>query len=261
MMMKTNIIVSVAALAAVAGMAMADGRVTITDAQPTTSPYNGTDGSGGAFTVTMAAAGSPNNYNAYGNGIYGDNLYAGDGRGTGSTSFLSFCLEYQDHLNFGGTYYTEISTSAYDDTAPTSTPNPDTLDARTAAIYREFRKITDGTASTAGLFGGALGSTLTQAGTTAIQQAIWFSEGEIGSISGAALAVYNWGVANESQGVGSVRVLRLWDNYNAQTGVYSGSHQDLLTMIPLPPSAYAGMGTLAGMLGLAAARRRKLAAE
>jgi hypothetical protein len=256
MMMKTNIIVSVAALAAVAGMAMADGRVTITDG---TGPYNGSDGSGGAFIVTKAANGS--NQNAAGNGLYGNNLFAGDGRGTGSTSFLSFCLEKQDNLGFGATYFTQISTSTYDTAAPVNLPNPDALDARTAAIYREFRKITDGTASTAGLFGGALGATLTSAGTTAIQNAIWYSEGEIASVSGAALAIYNWGVANQGQGIGTVRVLRLWNTYNAQTGQYSGSHQDLLTMIPLPPSAYAGMGTLAGMLGLAAARRRKLAAE
>ena len=256
MKMKTNMIVSVAALAAVSGLAMADGRVTITDG---TGPYNGSDGSGGAFIVTKAANGS--NQNAAGNGLYGNNLFAGDGRGTGSTSFLSFCLEKQDNLGFGATYFTQISTSTYDTAAPVNLPNPDALDARTAAIYREFRKITDGTASTAGLFGGALGATLSSAGTTAIQNAIWYSEGEIASVSGAALAIYNWGVANQGQGIGTVRVLRLWNTYNAQTGQYSGSHQDLLTMIPLPPSAYAGMGTLAGMLGLAVARRRKLAAE
>lgn len=257
MKMKTNAIVSVAALAAAAGMAMADGRVTITDGF---GVYNGTDGSGGAFTVTQAAAGA--NQNAVGNGLYGNNLVAGDGRGTGTNSFLSFCLEKNDNLAFNTTYFTEISTSTFDTLPPVGGPtNPDPLDARTAAIYREFRRIANGTADTTGLFGGALGATLTSAGTTAIQNAIWYSEGEIASISGTALAIYNWGVANQGQGIGTVRVLRLWNSYNAQTGQYSGSHQDLLTMIPLPPSAYAGMGTLAGMLGLAVARRRKLAAE
>jgi len=255
MKMKTNMIVSVAALAAVAGLAMADGRVTITDA---TGPYNGSDGTGGAFIVTRAAAGS--NENAQGNGHYGDNRLAGDNRV--ATSFLSFCLERQDNLSFGSTYFTEISTSAYDTENPVNLPNPDALDARTAVIYREFRKITDGTASLAGLFTGAsLGNTLTSALTTAIQDAIWVSEGEkdLASVSAEAQRIYQWGGDNQGQGIGNVRVLRLWANYS--NGVYSGSRQDLLTMIPLPPSAYAGMGTLAGMLGLAAARRRKLAAE
>lgn len=255
MKMKTNMIVSVAALAAVAGLAMADGRVTIFDG---TGPYNGSDGTGGAFIVTQAGAGA--NENAQGNGLYGNNLFAGDGRGSGSTSFLSFCLEKQDNLAFNTTYFSEISTSTFDTLPPVGGPtNPDPIDNRTAAIYREFRKITDGTASTAGLFGGALGATLTSAGTTAIQNAIWYSEGEIASVTGAALDIYNWGVANQGQGLRGVRVLRLWGSYS--NGQYSGSRQDLLTMIPLPPSAYAGMGTLAGMLGLAVARRRKLAAE
>lgn len=39
-----------------------------------------------------------------------------------------------------------------------------------------------------------------------------------------------------------------------------GNGQDMVTMIPLPPSAYAGMGTLVALLGLGYIRRRKLAA-
>lgn len=247
--------------AACAGSALADGRVTIRDCTlpDNNNVYNGTDGSGGAFVVTRATPGA----NGDNNGIYGGNLLANDGRGTGSDSFLSFCLERQDNLSFGTTYFTQIATSAFDANAPVNLPNPDPLSGTTATIYREFRKIANGTASTAGLFGGLFGPALSRAETTAIQHAIWYSEQEMnwGEISAMAQNVYNWAAANSDGSLRGVRVLRLWTSYNAQTGQYSGSAQDLLTCIPLPPSAYAGMATFVGILGLAIKRRRMLAAQ
>ncbi|MBS0197411.1 MAG: hypothetical protein JSR77_11700 [Planctomycetes bacterium] len=247
--------------AACASSAFADGRVTITDCTlpDGNNVYNGTDGAGGAFVVTRATPGANGDYN----GAYGGNLLANDGRGTGSDSFLSFCIEYQDHLSFNTTYYTQISDSAYDTSAPVNLPNPDPISGTTAKIYSEFRSIANGTASTVGLFNGLLGSSLSRAETTAIQQAIWYSEQEINfnDMSQLAKDIFNWAAANNDGGLHGVRVLRLWDTYNAQTGEYSGSHQDVLTCIPLPPSAYAGMSTFAGILGLAAIRRRKFAAQ
>lgn len=255
-MNKRCFALAVLATAGITSSALADGRATITDA---TSAYNGSDGNGGAFTVTRATPGANGDYN----GKYGDNRVSGDGRV--SDSFLSFCIEVGDTLGFGSTYYTQISTSALRDSGVGSgNTNPDDLSGVTAKIYREFRSfVSDASSATIDpgtAFGGLLGSSLDSNETTAIQQAIWYTENEIGSISGTALSIYNWAVANSDGALHGVRVLRLWDNYNASTGVYSGSHQDLLTIIPLPPSAYAGLGTLAAILGFGYIRRRNLAA-
>jgi len=251
------------AIAASVGGALADGRIRVTDA---IGVYNGSDGSGGAFIITDVGPDRGN----FGNGKYGGNLVQNDGRGTGANSFLSFCLERQDHLGFGNQYYTQVSTSAFDGTAPVNQPNPDPINGITSAIYREFRGFANSNTAvvnTTGAFGGLFGSSLSNAETSAIQQAIWFSEEElqwsdISNVTQRTLAqnVYNWGVANSDGALHGVRVLRLWSSYNAQTGVYSGSAQDVLTCIPLPPAAYAGLGTFAGIFTLAAIRRRKLAA-
>lgn len=254
-MKRESIAIAAICVAAVAGSAFADGRVTITDG---TNAYNGSDGSGGAFTVTRATPGANGDYN----GVYGGNRVSGDGRV--ADSFLSFCLEIGDTLGFGATYYTEISTSAKrDGSTGSGNPNPDPLSAVTAKIYSEFRSFVSNAGSSTvnpgSAFGGLLGSSLDSGETTAIQQAIWYTENELGSISGTALSIYNWALANNNGSLNGVRVLRLWDNYNASNGAYSGSHQDLLTMIPLPPSAYAGMGTLIGLAGVGYIRRRKLA--
>ncbi len=256
---RTSLTLAASVVAGLAGAALGDGRVTIYDA---TGVYNGTDGSGGAFQVWDAGPAANGNYN----GAYGGNLLSGDGRGTGSNSFLSFCIEVEDHLSFGGTYYTQISTAAYDSESPVNLPNPDPISGTTAKLYSEFRKIPNSNTANADTtlrFGGLFGSTLSGQETTDLQNAIWYSEGEKawGDISAAAQALYTWAAGNNDGGLHGVRVLRLWTNYNAQTGQYSGSHQDLLTCIPLPPAAYAGIGTFASIFALAAVRRRKLAME
>jgi hypothetical protein len=51
-----------------------------------------------------------------------------------------------------------------------------------------------------------------------------------------------------------VRVLRLWTTFS--DGTYSGNSQDLLTIIPLPPAGWAGLGTLSAALGISVIRRR-----
>jgi hypothetical protein len=50
-------------------------------------------------------------------------------------------------------------------------------------------------------------------------------------------------------------VLRLWANYS--NGQFSGNRQDQLTLIPLPPAAWAGLGSLAGVMAIGYVRRRK----
>ncbi len=253
-MRKRYLALAAVAMAGTTTTAFADGSATITDA---TGVYQ-SPGSGGAFTVTEGPVTGNGTYN----GLYGGNRISGDGRSS-SNSFLSFCLETTEYLNFGSTYYTQISTSA--DNGGAGGGDPDPLSNVTAKLYHEFRRlpsnsgsasVTWGTATD--FFGGEFGTDITTADSEAIQNAIWYSEGELTSISGDALDVYNWAVANQS-GLLRVRVLRQWGSWTASGG-YSDPKQDLLTLIPLPPSAYAGMGTLAALLGFGYIRRRNLAA-
>lgn len=251
---------SIVAVAGLASVTLADGRVTMTDA---TGFYNGTDGSGGAFTATKAADGVGANYNGSYVGEYG-------GNGTSGNTYLTFCLEEHENIGFGGTYYAQISTSAmaggsgYDPATNTTAPaGSDPLSPVTARIYTEFRN--------SGNFGGnSTDATFadgynTSAETTAIQNAIWYSEGEktlgdIGGNTSLAYKIWNWANTNNNGMIGNVRVLRLWTSYNTGSG-YSGFAQDQLVLVPLPAGAYAGLGTLAGVLGFGAIRRRRHRSE
>lgn len=245
------------ALGTAAGVALADGRVTVTDA---TGAYNGTDGSGGAFTVTYNASFHANQANAGYNGRYGDNRRLGDGRDS-STSFLTFCIEENEHLTFGNDYYTQIEKSAVN--GGIGGPNPDFISARTALLYLEFRAMisdeNSGTVVPGGRFNGSLGPSLSTAETTAIQHAIWASENErsYAGLSTLAQSLYDWADANNNGALNGVRVLRLWNSHSLVSGAYSGNRQDLLTIVPLPPAAWAGIGSLAGVMAFGYVRRRK----
>ena len=257
------------ALAGISSVAFGDGRITMSDA---TGFYNGTDGQGGAFTATAPSS------NAGYNGLYGGNLRSGDGRGTGSNSFLTFCIEYNEHIGFGTTYYTQIATSASN--GGVGGGHPDPISGATAAVYREFRRAGTNTV----LFGGARlfgsgtanynfssnnsgGGFNTSEETSAIQHAIWSLEGEItldanNRVDQLAQLIVNWGMAND-HGLQGVRVMRLWTNRSGSNGnyTYSGFAQDQLTLVPLPPASLAGLGMLAGVASFGVIRRRKLNAR
>ena len=234
----TKTLVALVAISAGAGSALADGRVQINDG---TGFYDGTNGSGGAFQAQWLSG-----YN----GI-------GGGNGQTGSNFLTFCIEENEFLGFGGQYYTQIATTAMNGGVSGGGPGGDPLDAATAKIYREFRA--GGNFGGVGTFSDGYN---TSDETSAIQYAIWSIEGEMtlgnDSISLLAADLVTW-ASNNNGSIGNVRVMRLWDTY--QNGVYSGNHQDLLTLVPLPPAAWAGLGTLTGVAGLGFLRRRKLAAQ
>lgn len=250
-------------VASLAGSALADGRITMTDG---TGFYNGSDGQGGAFTATAAES------NPGYNGIYGGNRRTGDGRGDGTTSFMSFCLEKNENISFGRTYYTQIATSAAN--GGIGGGHPDPLSAATAAVYREFRRAGTNTV----LFGGASiagqsnynfsNGYNTSQETSAVQHAIWALEGEItldlvpanhNYIDQLANLIVQWANANNNGALLGVRVMRLWTNRTSDGHggwVYSGYAQDQLTLVPLPPMALSALGTL-GLAGVRMALRRR----
>jgi hypothetical protein len=182
----------------------------------------------------------------------------GPGPGNPASSFLSFCLEHNENIGFGGVYNAYINTSAYlGGVGGGGAPNGDPIDSRTAALYAEFRG--------ANAFGGTNAVTLTTFGgagvdtaveTRALQQAIWYIEQEITSLpSTLATDFYNWAVSHDSGDIGLVRVLRLYNrNSDGSDGALA---QDQLTIVPLPPAAWAGMGSLAGVMAIGFVRRRR----
>lgn len=239
-----------AAAMLLSSVALADGRIRMDDGY---GMYDGTNGSGGAFKATGLSGF---------NGLTGDNFTPGDGRSAGDNTFLTFCLEYSEHFSFSGEYYTQISTSASNGGGDPNQGDPnrtDPLSATTARLYREFRN--GGTFGDTGSFADGYN---TSAETSAIQDAIWYSEGErslsdIGGTGSLAYQIWDWADTHNNGSLMNVRVLRLWTNRESDGHggwIYSGHAQDQLTLVPLPPAALAG-GLGLATCGVVIARRRR----
>ena len=202
-------------------------------------------GNGGEFTIMPSATLD----SIVRTGTYSD--LAGGG------SWQTFCVERNEYVDVPGSYYTDINKFATmggaggaDGNEGPGGESSDTLDPRTAYLYQNFR---NGTLQTSYDYIG--GGRSNDAG--ALQNAIWYIEGELTSISGKARTLFNEAVEateigtlyNGGQtdgtaswvGLGNVRILNMWGN----TGRTSFK-QDQLVMVPVPGAA------LLGILGLTA---------
>jgi hypothetical protein len=174
-----------------------------------------------------------------------------------SHQFITFCLEYNEHIGFGTTYDVSIDSNAIlggqgnaagigsgSWTTPFSTTgsNGDALDPRTAYLYSSFLAGT--LTSVSGFTYGDNASGL------ALQDAIWYIENEITTL-GPGLA-RNLVIAAQTANwtdIGNVRVLNLYEGGN--------NRQSQLVMIPLPAgTTMAGLG-LFGLAGIRVVRRRR----
>jgi hypothetical protein len=228
-MKKTMI--AAALVAATASVAMADGQITIW-----TNPggiYDGSDQQGGAFRIQT---------------VSGFNGFNG-GNGNDNNNFFSFCLEVGEHITNGTTYNTVVAGGAYYGGNGTLGDVPSDITKR---IYKNFRL--------GGSFGGTFGTLSSSSETTAIQYAIWSQEGErnLGNTAEDTLAAQLIAWATTANGlavdISDVGVLQLF-NLNGTRA------QDQLALVPLPPAAWAGLSTLAGVAGLSIVRRRKHTAQ
>jgi hypothetical protein len=166
-----------------------------------------------------------------------------------SADFQTFCVEKDEFINFDVTYYWKVSGAAED--GGIGGPSPDPLSPETGYLFAQFWK---GTLSS--YFDNSL-NRVTMANE--LQEAIWYLEQEITSVSGQAAT---WVTEAQNSGwtdTGQVRVLNLYSSYNA--GVYSGNKQDQLVMVvPTPTGVGAGAGVLVA-LGIYNHRRRQARAS
>jgi hypothetical protein len=172
--------------------------------------------------------------------------------------FESFCLERQETFFPGSLYESVVSDRAI--LGGNGGPF-DLLDGRSAWLYEQFRAGTlPGYDFTPGPGRAASSADL--------QMAFWFIEQELGATSNAFVTLANtqavlagYVTANPdgsftTLSIGNVRVLQIWDVGFVGDPI-GHVHQDMLTLIPLPPAAWAGLASLGGVMILGYVRRRK----
>ncbi|MDX2118690.1 MAG: hypothetical protein SFY96_10955 [Planctomycetota bacterium] len=158
----------------------------------------------------------------------------------GGVFFETFCLEKNEYFNYGQAYNVTIDTYADAGGISGQVGSVDPLDERTAYLYYAFITGTLTGYDYANAFN------LRQTQGLALQNAIWFLEGETNTLDSVeAINFFNFSAGGIGQGIGNVRVANLYDDSGAKV-------QSQIIAIPTP-------GALAGlaMAGVFAGRRRR----
>lgn len=244
--MKIQVLRAAAVVAATSGASLAD-RVSL----------NGGPGYGGGVfvaTITREAApigGNPAPWSPF-SGAHGSQVQT-----------RTFCSEVGEFFTPGQTYFVEYAMSAKNGGSPTGS---DDLGSASAWL---FSRAVSNTAAIASVFGGTFNLNNSNH-SRAVQEALWKMEGESYAYSGGTVGAWREALISlaSTSADGSmygVMLMRLWDNrvFNGSTGTwqYTGHRQDQFVLIPLPPAAWAGMGTIAAVIGFGYIRRRSLRSE
>lgn len=166
-----------------------------------------------------------------------------DATGIGS-SFDTFCLERNEYFIPGSTYEATIDVAARNGGVSGGSDGADPISPATAYLYTQFR---------AGNLG--FSSFTNSSDSAALQDAFWFLEGEISSVTGQAQALVNQALAAGWTNIGDVRVLNIVGPNGSSDNGYA---QSQLTMVPLPAAAWAGLAGLGGVVAHNVRRRRSL---
>ena len=160
--------------------------------------------------------------------------------------FETFCIETNETISFGATYYADVATAA-DHGGPDNGPNP--LSPLAAYLYAEFimGQLAGYTYDVSG------GPAARAASADALQHVVWFIQNQEAKTwndgDGSLMdQFYQNASANATNDIGDVRVLVLFDDAAATT-----PRQDQLVLTPEPASLL--LGGL-GPIVLAWARRR-----
>jgi hypothetical protein len=189
-MVKKLVFIS-AVCAFLAAPALADMIITVNDGLGTTV--------GGEYMVTVAGTDPI--------GVYAP-----------GETFSTFCVEMDEHIGFGGSYYVTLSNNALMGRMP---PTGDPLNAQSASIYNYWL---DSLAHTS-------------ANADNVQNALWYEEVEGGSYIKSLNTDLMWDASN-------VMVMNLWND-----SAHTSYAQDLLVRVPVPPAVLLGLLGL-GVVGL-----------
>lgn len=205
-----------------------------------------------AQTIFPVAGDKVKLFDVAGEGSSNGGAFRADVQGKGTTDdFHTFCLEHNETFSYGELLtVAAINTGAVNGGVSGQTSgNYDPLDGRTAWLYTQYNS------------GTLAGYTYNDASGNALQNAIWFIEGEIGSVSGLAqtfvTAANNstWSTFNGSTWVtNTIGLVRVMNLVHADGSV----SQDQLTMIP-EPETYAMLLAGLGLMGFMARRRKQRA--
>ena len=183
----------------------------------------------GAMSVSSAFALTSVKFSDGPGNTGGGEFYADVGN-NGSIDFITFCLEYNEHIAYNTVYYFGVSDAAkYQGLSAGSLGSLDPISKATAWLYLQ---------ALSGV-SGALGYNSTQAAANLMQRAIWYFEDERGgdgqtagnnSYVAAAISA-NGGTVDMAKahngGFYGVGVMNLWANANG-----TGARQDQLIRVP-----------------------------
>lgn len=238
--MKVNVLVFMAivlaAFVCMPGMAVAGYTVTTTGGGGY-GPYQ--TGQGGEFTLQP------------GGGLeWVLNNYAANTKPLGYTNtFQSFCLEHNEYISGNTTYGVALSNAAVYGGLGGSENGKDPLSKGTAWLYNQFAKGI--------LLNYDYTGTQRKASADALQQTIWWLEGEQAKPINNAftdLVISTFGEPNakaDNNGQIAVMAANLWEP--GHVGEYGFQKQDMLVVVPIPPTVWL-LGT--GLIGMGLIRKR-----
>jgi len=168
---------------------------------------------------------------------------------TDNGNFVTFCLEYSEHIQMNVKYYYKIATA--------TTANNDPISLATAWLYNQFL---NGSLAGYDYTPDTISKSDHRDSANKLQQAIWWLEDEGGAnnsyVDAAMSATGVNGKTTAANGAYGVRVMNMYADYNEKTG-YSGAKQDQLIRVPDGGTTLALLGMSMGFVALASRRMRR----